>query len=200
MHKIIFSSLIISLLCFGLYGQNTKSHKTKINEKCIVMGVDINCPIEIAMQRFEQNGFVIRDNNQHILKGQFLNRKAVIQLTPNKENKFISWVTVFLGYEGNKSYPSWSIFKDDLIKISNELQAVYGVEYISSFKFNTPYEEGDGNEFSAICSEKADVFTSFFPSKDGLLCIKLYPTSISIDRMMIIVHFYNEKAGLGSLN
>ena len=200
MNRIIFSSLLISLLSFGLYGQNAKSHKAKINEKCIVMGVDINCPISIGMQRFEQKGFVIADNDKHILKGQFLNRSVAIQLTSGKENKFIGWVTVFFGYEGNKPFPSWSILKDNLKKISDELRDVYGVDYVSSFKFASPYKDGDGNEFLAICSEKADVFTALYPNKDGVLMIKSYPTSFSSDQMLIIMHFYNERAGLGDLN
>ena len=80
MNRIAFSVLIISVLCFELYGQSAKLHKTEKKEKCIIMGVDINCPIETAMQRFERNGFVIADNDKHILKGQYLNRKVIVNL------------------------------------------------------------------------------------------------------------------------
>ncbi len=179
---------------------NTKSHKTKINDKCIVMDIDVNCSVQIAMQRFAQKGFEIVDNDQYILKGQFLNRTATVQLTPSKQNKFIGWVAVYLGYDNNKSYPSWEILKNDLIQISEEIQRIYGVKYVSSYEFKSPYKEGDGNEFSAICSEKANIFTALYPNKDGVFLIKTYPTSISIDKMLIIVHFYNESAGLGNLN
>lgn len=189
---------MIMFLRFGLYSQNTKV----ISEKCIVMGVDINCSLEIAEQRFEQKGFIARED-KHFLIGQFLNRKVTVQLTPDKDNKFIAWVGVFVTNltdkdNPSKFYTSWNRLKTELLEISEELQHLYNVEYISLFEFASPYKEGDGNEFSAICSGKANVYSSFFLFKDGISLIKIYPTSVSIDKMMLIVHFYNEKAGLSN--
>ena len=82
--------------------------------------------------------------------------------------------------------------------LTEKYHAICHYSYNLPFEFASPYKEGDGNEFSAICSGKANVYSSFFLFKDGISLIKIYPTSVSIDKMMLIVHFYNEKAGLSN--
>lgn len=183
---LLFIAIIMSINCFA---------------KFIVMGVDVDCSVSEAINRFENIGFKrVKDSN--VVKGVYLGRSVAVWFTLDNKTNEVGRVGAYVLYTNDKpGYPSWNLMKKDMLYISSKLKDMYGAEeVISQFKFNSPYKEGDGKEFEAICAEKTDIYSAFFPSKDGVFIIKLYPTSVSTDQMFILIDFGSGKNGLSHPN
>ena len=170
--------------------------------KFIVMGVDVDCSISDAISRFEKKGFQ-KIPNEDLVKGHYLNHPVTLKFVEDKETKIVGWVVAFVSYTDNTpKYPNWSIMKNDILDISSKLKEIYQVDYITRFDFETPFNEGDGNEFQAIYSNKANIYAALYPDskKNGVFLIKIYPTSFSADEILLITHFYNIRSGFKNLD
>lgn len=166
-----------------------------------VLGIDVDCSMAEAIQKFEKAGYTKVDGKD-LLLGKYWGRTVLVNLTLDKQRNAVGWVGVWFKSESGSSYRSWSVMKKDIMMLSNKLKDKYKEDITVTFEFTAPYSEGDGREFEAACSEKADLGAAMAPGADGIAFIRVYPScgSETFDDAFIIMHFFSEKTGTRSLN
>ena len=114
--------------------------------------------------------------NTYILKGEFTGEDAEIFVFGTKKTGTIWKVSVF--FEGAYSY-SWKYLKLFYEKYVDLYITKYGTPTQHNEFFSYPYKEGDGKELEAIQKGKC-FYNTFFELKDGVICVCIMETGLTI--------------------
>lgn len=164
MKRILFI-IIISIFC--LTTQKTEAQNTDNIQHLEFRNIPIDGPATTFISKLKQYGYIQTEASENIilLKGDFAgfkNCKICIICTP--QSKIVESVAIF-----TPSMDTWSSLKSTYNKYKEIYTKKYGAPILYE-KFDSPYYEGDGYEYSAVINNKC-TYLSTYKLFNGEICI-----------------------------
>lgn len=173
MKKIGLFFLLLITTIANASAQNDDSH-------LMFKGIPIKGKAADMSQKLQAIGYT--KNSDCILRGEFIGKDCLIQLSETPITKEIYMVAVCFKVED-----SWHSLKSDYKEIKEMLVKKYNVEPQIYEAFLYPYQEGDGYELQALRKERC-VYASNFEVENGAI-------SVSITKNQNIVIYYWDEIG-----